>query len=324
MVDRFGEDQSEIKEGREMVSLLGKEEDAGRIISTRGTEEGLILRIDGRADWELIVSKLEEFLESRRNFLSGSELSLEWLDRMPTKEQSQDLIRKLREQYGIEILGRRKKPEVSVAAREGAEERGGKNIKGVTVPLFDNWTEGESGGKGKSAGPKRRGREEDSSLNYDLELGDGNRGLSLSGRESGSRQLGRMAELLGENVFYDEEANAKFVFGTLRSGTRVETPFSLLVVGDVNPGADVIAGGDIVVFGNLRGTAHASAYNDDGSERVIIALQMKPMQLRIGSVISRGSEETVRGAEIARIEDRRVVVEAFNPKVLFRRGARFS
>jgi len=137
--------------------------------------------------------------------------------------------------------------------------------------------------------------------------------------EVDGQQFKQMAELLGEAALYEEDANARIVYGTLRSGQLIETPFSLVVIGDVNPGADLIAGGDIIVFGNLRGTAHASAYDDRCVDHVIIALSMRPMQLRIGSVISRGSGEKIQGAEVARIDDRRIVVEAFNPRVLMKR-----
>ncbi len=295
-----------------------------KVISARGTEEGLVLRIDGRAEWGMILGELSQFLEERRHFLSGGELSLEWLDRMPTKDQSQELAKNLRENYAIEIVSRRKKPEHALSIGD-KDEAVSEKARSVTIPLFENIEEATLKGK---ATPRKKARDEiwgSGGLDYDgsslervISLG----GKGLEGRDLESRQLGKMADLLGESVFYDEEANAKVVFGTLRSGQRIETPFSLLVVGDVNPGADVIAGGDIVVFGNLRGTAHASAYNDEGSDRVIIALQMRPMQLRIGSVISRGSEEMVDGAEIARIEERRIIVEAFHPRVFLRRPLR--
>ena len=138
----------------------------------------------------------------------------------------------------------------------------------------------------------------------------------------GKRHASQISKLLGEDLYYDDEANAKVVFGTLRSGQRIETPFSLIVVGDVNPGADLVAGGDIIVFGSLRGTAHASAYDDEAFDRVILALQMQPMQLRIGSVISRGSDEVVKGAEVARIENRRIIVEAYSARVFLNRKLR--
>ncbi|MBL7661120.1 septum site-determining protein MinC [bacterium] len=115
------------------------------------------------------------------------------------------------------------------------------------------------------------------------------------------------------------EGNARLFFGTLRSGQRLETPHSLVVIGDVNPGADLIAGGDIIVFGSLRGTAHAAAYDDENREALIVALSMQPMQLRIGSVISRGNGEHGGKAEVARIEDRHIIVETYNPRSLSRK-----
>jgi septum site-determining protein MinC len=90
----------------------------------------------------------------------------------------------------------------------------------------------------------------------------------------------------------------------------------LVVLGDVNPGADLTAGGDIIVFGSLRGTAHASAYDDEARDKVIIALKMQPSQLRIGSVISRGSDDQIASAEIARIDDRKIIVEPYSPRSL--------
>jgi septum site-determining protein MinC len=126
--------------------------------------------------------------------------------------------------------------------------------------------------------------------------------------------IDRVNNVLGDDSFYDDEANAKVIFGTLRSGQRVETPFSLIIMGDVNPGADIIAGGDIIILGSLRGTAHAAAYDDEGDDKVIFALKMQPMQLRIGTVISRGSSEGGKVPEIARIENKRIVVESFTSR----------
>ncbi len=110
---------------------------------------------------------------------------------------------------------------------------------------------------------------------------------------------------------------------TLRSGQRVDFPGHVLVIGDVNSGAEIVAGGDIVVFGVLRGLAHAGAPDNAGA--VIVALGIHPPQLRIGTVISRGSEGPARRdgrererelqPEIARIEGDTIVVEAFRGRI---------
>lgn len=298
---------------------------APRVVSARGTEDGLILRIDGRAEWDQIVTDLHEFLGERRKFLEGGEVSIEWLDRLPTKEQGLLLETTLRENFSIEIIGRRKKPAQGISVKEDTESNASGPKKASPIPLFSRGEERRMGNKqDQTQDPsylEREGASLRTGMGDGLGKDAGSPGASFSIGEDAPlfpdlqrKNYGRMAEVLGDDIFYDEEANAKVVFGTLRSGQRVETPYSLLIIGDVNPGADVIAGGDIVIFGSLRGTAHASAYNDDATDRVIIALQMRPMQLRIGSVISRGSEESVEGAEIARIEDRRIIVESFHPR----------
>jgi septum site-determining protein MinC len=103
---------------------------------------------------------------------------------------------------------------------------------------------------------------------------------------------------------------------TLRSGQRVSFPGHVLVLGDVNSGAEIVAEGDIVVFGALRGLAHAGARGN--TEAVIIALGIQPPQLRIGSVISRGSGGQARREatpEIARVEGETIVVETFRGRL---------
>ncbi len=72
---------------------------------------------------------------------------------------------------------------------------------------------------------------------------------------------------------------------------------NLLLIGDVNPGGTVIAGGNIFVVGSLRGIAHAGYYGD--SDAVIAASVMNPMQLRISDVAMRAPEEKEDGAEAA-------------------------
>ncbi|WP_022797885.1 septum site-determining protein MinC [Thermus islandicus] len=97
---------------------------------------------------------------------------------------------------------------------------------------------------------------------------------------------------------------------TLRAGERVEHPGTVVVLGDVNPGAEVVAGGDVIVVGKLRGLAHAGALGDE--ERFIFALELSAKQVRIGPHLAQAPEGGKgRGAELARVEAGRVVVEAW-------------
>jgi septum site-determining protein MinC len=99
--------------------------------------------------------------------------------------------------------------------------------------------------------------------------------------------------------------------GTLRGGQALHNLGNLVVVGDVNPGAELVASGDIVVFGALRGVAHAGAQGDRSAR--VIALELAPTQLRIATVIAT-SESGARplGPEHASIVDDRIVVVPFS------------
>ncbi len=112
-----------------------------------------------------------------------------------------------------------------------------------------------------------------------------------------------------------EEANAIVMRRTLRSGQTVRHSGHVVVIGDVNPGAEIIAGGDVVVWGRLRGTVHAGAGGDDGA--LVCALVLNPTQLRIGRHIARspGSEKRQHVVpEIAFVQDDQIVAERWGVK----------
>ncbi len=111
------------------------------------------------------------------------------------------------------------------------------------------------------------------------------------------------------------ELQAVFVHRTLRSGQTIRFPGHVTLVGDVNPGAEIVAGGNILVWGTLRGVAHAGAFGDETA--VICALVLQPSQLRIAGFIGRSPEKRTRRVsrpEIAKVEDGQIVVEAWNSK----------
>jgi septum site-determining protein MinC len=109
-----------------------------------------------------------------------------------------------------------------------------------------------------------------------------------------------------------EEMQGIVVRRTLRSGQTLYHPGHITLVGDVNPGAEIVAGGDIVVWGKLLGTAHAGAMGEDGA--IICALQLAPSQIRIGTHIARSPERSRRPKvpEVASIEEEGIVVERWN------------
>ena len=117
---------------------------------------------------------------------------------------------------------------------------------------------------------------------------------------------------------------AYFVYrGYLRSGHRLQRKESVLVIGDVNPGAEVSSDGDVLVWGRLRGVVHAGA---KGNTRAIVAaLDMEPTQLRIADVMTIGPDprpgqpgkwfwkrSANKRPEIARISNETISIEEWD------------
>ena len=83
--------------------------------------------------------------------------------------------------------------------------------------------------------------------------------------------------------------NGQFYRGTLRSGQKIEVDGSIVILGDINPGAQIIAGGNVVVLGCLKGTVYAGYPDDKGA--FVASLMMEPMQIQIGSCIARSPDQ---------------------------------
>lgn len=111
-----------------------------------------------------------------------------------------------------------------------------------------------------------------------------------------------------------ESGTGLFLRCSLRPGQSVRYGGDVCVLGNVEMGAEVIADGDVVVWGALWGTVHAGAVGDD--EAVVCALLMAPVQLAIAGIISRfpgvdASAPGPRSPELARLERGHIVVEAW-------------
>jgi septum site-determining protein MinC len=105
-----------------------------------------------------------------------------------------------------------------------------------------------------------------------------------------------VVEAIDSNVISKEEAiqlrkktEIVSVSKIVRSGQVLEVEGDLLLIGDVNPGGMVRAGGNIFILGALRGIAHAGCFGN--KEAVIAASLMKPTQLRISDIMNRAPEE---------------------------------
>jgi septum site-determining protein MinC len=108
-----------------------------------------------------------------------------------------------------------------------------------------------------------------------------------------------------------DDETALWVNKTIRSGTRIEFAGHVVVFGDVNPGAEVIAGGSVIVWGRLRGVVHAGAQGNQ--QAVVCALDLSPTQLRVAGEIAVAPERRSKPQpEIVRIKDGQLQAEPWN------------
>ena len=271
-----------------------------KLVSARGAGEGVILRLDPDVSSDVLIPELESYLEERKEFLSGNEVSLDWSDGFPTNQLTEDVTACLQDKFSIKIK--------SESTENGLTSK--LHVTGVS-----------------SFRPQRSSAD----FSDTLEASNGQESFNESMASSGSNGLlsgigeitddfteepsksSSQSNPLSNSMFWDNP-DAMIVHATLRSGQRIESENSVILIGDVNYGGEVISGGDVIVLGTLRGVVHAGAYDENGGGRFIFSLDLQPTQLRIGSVISRGMETKSKVSEIAYVDGNAIVVEQYSSR----------
>jgi septum site-determining protein MinC len=106
------------------------------------------------------------------------------------------------------------------------------------------------------------------------------------------------------------DETALYLNKTLRSGTRIEFAGHVVVLGDVNPGAEIVAEGSIIVWGRLRGAVAAGAKGNEGA--VVCALDLFPMRLQLGDQSLNVADRKETGKpEMAFLRNRSIIVESW-------------
>ncbi len=99
--------------------------------------------------------------------------------------------------------------------------------------------------------------------------------------------------------------------GRIRSGQKIESKKHVIIAGDVNPGAEINAGGDVIILGRLKGKVHAGF--PDKKDAIIFALEFNPTQIQIAGITAVGADEIVNSkkAEFASIDKNRIIVQDY-------------
>lgn len=178
-----------------------------------------------------------------------------------------------------------------------------RNLHAIDNYLMGNWVSIDVGSKSIT---ERQLREmEDILLEHGFHLKD-----LINNNSSGlNHETRRIPINPGEEEIPDSN-DTVLIHRNLRSGQKCFSKGNMVVLGDINPGAEIIAGGNILVMGALRGMAHAGAFGDE--KAVIAAYRLSPTQLRIANHITRppdGEAILITNPELARIRAGKVVIE---------------
>jgi septum site-determining protein MinC len=278
--------------GRERRDLQSR----GRMTLLRGKGLGLEIVLS-ECDLDVALADLDARLGEQPNFYRGSRATAVFGQVVPSAEQL-EALRRLLSARGIELNGLCGGAEIEQLALE--------NELHFTVDT--------------SAQSVTRERKVEAA--HPAELSDAARSLvaDFAGaradiaarRKRGEASVRRVD--IGEAVTplrLVEAVTTLYHTGTLRGGQALHHVGNLVVVGDVNPGAEVVATGDVVVFGRLSGVAHAGAQGDDGAR--IYAIRLDAVQLRIASRIAAESESVARPVrpEVAIVREGHIVIIPF-------------
>ena len=249
----------------------------GSPISLKGTSQGFEILIESAAAADRIARELEDKLEEAPGFFKGGDVILRFDDAPPRGYLGP--IEEVTDRYELRIVGVH-----GPVAKDSSDASELASELGLVEPVLATGS--------RPVGPDTAALAVDASgeISSNASLSSGNRTAS-----SGSLA-------------------PKMVVGPIRSGCNLKFDGHLIVLGDINPGAEVSAEGSIVVLGRMRGVAHAGC---SGANAFIMALQLEPQQLRIGSLVARAgdSDQAQDKAEIAFAKDGSIVVDYYKGRV---------
>jgi len=247
----------------------------------RGRLDGLEVTLGGRV-LEEALAELEARLAEQPSFYCGSSAVVNFGDTAPT---AADLarLRNVLEAAGVTMRALHgSAPEVQgYAAAEGLEfEPPAARLSEAARSLVADF----DGARNDIATRRKRG-------------------------ESSVRRVKTEAARPTELRLVEAPQGTLYRTATLRGGQTLHHTGNIVVVGDVNPGAELVATGDILVFGRLAGIAHAGAGGDENAR--IYAVELSPTQLRIASFIG-ADEKLARQSkplpEVAVARDAKILV----------------
>ena len=290
-----------------------------QLVEIKGQKDGLWIYLDDQGALDEVFSALNDRLRASNRFFSGAEVMIDTGIRKIAAED-QVLLRKIVEHtYALQIKEIRSTDAPMVLSEESSE-----------FPLDDLDSLLPPGEVNEQSHPQtslddQAAYTEESHLMEEASVKALRGDLSKEPEEDAfMKYIDATFQIPVQHTWepkptyssehlYENEETAFYFRGTVRSGQTLEYPGNIVILGDINPGAYVVASGDIIVMGRLQGVVHAGA---EGEERaVVIGARFTPSQLRIAQYIGRSPDEYHKSrakhgqTEKAYVKDGAIVIE---------------
>ena len=269
---------------------------AGNSVGFKANANGLIVVFDENESFDSIYGQISQKLESGGFFFQTRYLAASYKGRKLTPEEEGKISRMMAEKTGARtvLFEVDKDFENELKRSKRGAMRDGSQNSPPAIYAEDEPPEGaieqaRGGGddNGNGAEPTTNGRQ----------------------RNAPDRALPAGRRYMPMDL---DECMTKYHRGTLRSGRLVSYDGNVVVIGDVNPGAEVEATGNIIILGSIKGIVHAGAGGN--KEATVIALNFAPTQLRVADIITRKAERHTKSSpgnapEIAYLRGDSIIIE---------------
>ena len=255
------------------------------VIEVIGRGSSVDFLIDDAAPFDLVTRSLREYLEDNKGLWSGGRITVDVGTRIVSQEQLREIKGIIEQESGLEVvrfscLTEKLEPTLTDAETldlpKWETPASSETIPVEFIPTLEAILEAEKPAAPPEPARPRKGRADNSVLNTVPHAA-----VPTGGQQKGSDSR-RTARAKGRWL------TALLVKATCRSGETIRHDGDVVVLGDVNPGAEVVAEGDVVVFGRLRGFVHAGATGNTWS--TIVALDLDSPRIQIGPHVGTSSQ----------------------------------
>ena len=282
-----------------------------QFVEIKGQKDGLWIYLDDQGSLGDVFSALDDRLQASNRFFSGAEVMID-MGRRHIAAEDEAWLRTIVEHTHALHIKEIRSIDVQQTFSEESPDLPAIEPEVISGKVEEQSNQGASGGD-PAILQEKSGEELRSDLADMPEEEDAFMKYIDATFQIPVQQTWEPKPTYSSEHLYEHEETAFYFRGTVRSGQTLEYPGNIVILGDVNPGAYVIASGDIIVIGRLHGFVHAGA---EGEERaVVIGASFMPSQLRIAQFIGRppdeypGSRTKAVHTEKAYIKDGAIVIE---------------